>query len=70
MNEISSFSLISVLCVKNKLKKLKSRSRSMVVWVMLCGDVVCDGVFDIVCDVVYDVVCYVVGGVEGSGKVE
>ena len=29
---------------------------------MLCGDVVCDGVFDVVCNVVCDV--------EGCGKVE
>ena len=30
----------------NKLKKLKSRSRSMVVWVMVRNGCVCDGVVD------------------------
>ena len=47
-------------CEHNKLKKLKSRSRSMVVWDDGVGDIVCDVVSEVVCDVVcnglYDVV--------------
>ena len=47
-----NFTLDYVILKLNKLKKLKSRSRSMVVWVMVCvmlwGDFVCD----VVCDVV------------------